>query len=109
MYDACMKEMRYLEKNVGRWAKEETAKNSGVPQKKNTSSVASARGKKSSKNEEVPAAMTGSNRQKGIKTSVIFRTQGEEDSIMQLMTEAHDAEKMRDIAKNAREVARKEI
>ena len=53
--------------------------------------------------------MTGANRQKGIKTSQIFRTQGEEDSVVQLMKEAHDAEKMRDIAKNAREVARKEL
>ena len=35
MYDACMKEMRYLERNVGRWAREETAKNAGVPAKRN--------------------------------------------------------------------------
>ena len=53
--------------------------------------------------------MTGGGRQKGIKTSKIFRTQAEEDSIMQLMTEANEAEKMRDIAMNAREAARKEI
>ena len=109
MYDACMKEMKYLERNVGRWAREETAKNAGVPAKRNAQSVASARGLKSSKQEEVPAAMTGANRQKGIKTSQVFRTQGEEDSIMQLMKEAHDAEKMRNIARNARAVARKEI
>ena len=103
------KEMRYLEKNVGRWAREETAKNSGMPQKRNAQSVASARGLKGSKQEDVPAAMTGANRQKGIKTGKIFRTQAEEDSIMQLMKEAHEAEKMKEMAKNAREVARKEI
>ena len=49
MYDACMKEMRALERNVGRWAREETAKNAGVPAKRNAQSVASARGLKGSK------------------------------------------------------------
>ena len=40
MYDSIMKDMRYLEQNVGRLAREDTSKNTGVMQKKNTMSVA---------------------------------------------------------------------
>ena len=102
MYDQCMREMRYLEKNVGRWAREETAKKSGLPPRLNHPSVAEARGLKQADADEVPACITGGNKQKGIKTSTVFRTQAQEDAIRQLMREANEAEKLREIAKNAR-------
>ena len=81
MYDQCMKDMRYLERNVGKWAREETAAKSGLPPRLNHPSVAEARGLKKADTDEAPANITGGNKQKGIKTSTIFRTQAQEDAI----------------------------
>ena len=106
MYDVCMKEMRDLHRNVGKWAKEDSQQDKGIS-KNNTISVAEARGKVVKRTAD-PSGL-GGNKQKGIKTGKIFRTQAEEEAIHELMREAREAEKSRDITNNARELAKREL
>ena len=56
-----MREMRYLERNVGRWAREEAAKKSGLPPRLSHPSVEQVRNQKQSDEEENPASNAGGN------------------------------------------------